>query len=202
MELRLVESVDTDLDENQDDYSIKLSDGFREYLSLEDEDNFIVIKADGSQQAPRLGENIVYVSEPEGNFLNSERKFFLLPYLSTHVEVPLVGRLKDGELAVVLTWTAGKKVNGDRMIIEELDLKTEFQPSETVLCDVGFSMRQCNGVKLTSDQIVDGNRFATVQAIKFDRLGDFNYMVYTKRSMRNVTANPQLDRDMELLATL
>lgn len=30
--------------------------------------------------------------------------------------------------------------------------------------------------------------------MKFDRIGDLNYMVYTKRSLRNATANPQLDR--------
>ena len=125
----------------------------------------------------------------------------MLPYLSTTVEVPLVGHLKDGELAVVLTWTPGKKVDGNRMVVEELDLKTEFQPSETIKCDVGFGMRQCNGVRLTADKILDGDRFATIQAMKFDRIGDFNYMVYTRRYLRNATASA-LDRDMSLMATL
>ena len=39
LNLRLVESVDDDLDENQDDFNIKFSDGFQEYLSLEEQSN-------------------------------------------------------------------------------------------------------------------------------------------------------------------
>jgi len=54
---------------------------------------------------PRLGENIATVTEEDGDFLLSTRKFFALAGQSTVVEMPLVSPLEDGELAVVLMWT-------------------------------------------------------------------------------------------------
>jgi len=58
-----------------------------------------------SKTVPRLGENIATVTEEDGDFLLSTRKFFALAGQSTVVEMPLVSPLEDGELAVVLMWT-------------------------------------------------------------------------------------------------
>jgi hypothetical protein len=55
-------------------------------------------------------------------------------------------------------------------------------------------MRQCNGVRLASDQFVDKDNYKTIQALKFDSVGDFNYMVYTRRAMKNISA-PSNHRD-------
>jgi len=54
---------------------------------------------------PRVGENIVTVTEEDGDFLESRRKFFALTGQPTVIDMPLVSPLKDGQLAVVLTWT-------------------------------------------------------------------------------------------------
>ena len=32
--------------------------------------------------------------------------------------------------------------------------------------------------------------------MKFDKIGDFNYMIYTKRTLRNETLNAAKDREM------
>ena len=60
-------------------------------------------------------------------------------------------KLKEGELAIVLTWMPGTYVNGNTVEVENLDLHVEFQASETSICDVDFTQRECNGVKLTQD---------------------------------------------------
>ena len=49
----------------------------------------------------------------ENVFLESKRKFFNLPGQSSNIEIPLVSKLLDGELAVVLTWNQGAKVHGN-----------------------------------------------------------------------------------------
>lgn len=54
---------------------------------------------------PHVGENIISVSSDEDAFVNSKRKFFTLPGYDTNIEVPLVSKLHDGELAIVLTWS-------------------------------------------------------------------------------------------------
>jgi hypothetical protein len=43
-------------------------------------------------------------------------------------------------------------------------------------------MRQCNGVRLTTDRTSTDDFLQTVQAAKFDYLGDFNYLVYASIS--------------------
>ena len=50
-------------------------------------------------------------------------------------------------------------------------------------------MRQCNGVRLTTDRIYSEERLLTVQASKFDFIGDFSYLVFASRSDVNLTAN-------------
>ena len=83
----------------------------------------------------KYGENIASASQPNGEeFLDNKRKFFALPGFSNQIEVPLVTKLKEGELAVVLTWMQGSYVNGINGDIENRDLHVEFQPSDTSLC--------------------------------------------------------------------
>ena len=90
----------------------------------------------------KIGENIASVSQPNGiEFLDNKRKFFALPGFSNQIEIPLVTKLKQGELAVVLTWMQGSYINGNKVEIENLDLHVEFQPSDTSLCNVDFSQR-------------------------------------------------------------
>jgi hypothetical protein len=67
-----------------------------------------------------------------------------------------------------------------------LDLHVEFKASDTVLCTVDYTNRQCNGVKMTADSFITDNKLSTVQAIKFDKIGDFEYMVYASRSIQTV----------------
>jgi hypothetical protein len=73
--------------------------------------------------------------------------------MPTDLEIPLVAKLRDGELAVVLTWTQGSKINGESVELQDLDLSVEFQAGDTVLCTVDSTMRQCNGVKLVTDKL-------------------------------------------------
>ena len=70
------------------------------------------------------------------------------------------------------------------------------------MCSVDFASRQCNGVKMTADSFSTDNRVSTIQAIKFDKLGDFNYMVYASRSLQTVEASENNQRNSALEATL
>jgi hypothetical protein len=45
-------------------------------------------------------------------FLDSIREFYKIGNKLNYVEIPLVGQLRDGELAVVLTWNEGTKISG------------------------------------------------------------------------------------------
>jgi hypothetical protein len=56
----------------------------------------------------------------------SKRQFFALEGQPTTIDVPLVGPLKDGELAVVLSWTQGAKIQGSNAMLQGLDLHIEF----------------------------------------------------------------------------
>jgi hypothetical protein len=67
---------------------------------------------------------------------------------------------------------------------------------------VDYTERQCNGVKMTSDSFYTDNKMSTVQAIKFDKIGDFEYMVYASRSIQTVNNTKDLIKNMELEATL
>ena len=48
LNIRLAESVDDGLDDDQDDFVVNLGDGFQQYSQLEDQGNDITVKADGS----------------------------------------------------------------------------------------------------------------------------------------------------------
>jgi len=62
-------------------------------------------------------------------------------------------------------------------------------------------MRNCNGVTLTTDSLVSEGKLTTVQVAKFDKVGDFDYMIYAERSMKRM---PNVDKvkQMELEATV
>jgi hypothetical protein len=83
-----------------------------------------------------------------------------------------------------------------------LDLHVEFKASDTVLCTVDYTNRQCNGVKMTADSFITDNKLSTVQAIKFDKIGDFEYMVYASRSIQTVPNPGGAIKNSELEATL
>jgi len=84
--------------------------------------------------------------------------------------IPMVKQLADGELTLVLTW-------GDSP--SDLDLHVEFVASPTISCKCDFSMRQCGGVRLLSDNVGGGDKGSDV--IQFDYIGDFQYIVYVSR---------------------
>lgn len=62
-------------------------------------------------------------------------------------------------------------------------------------------MRQCNGVKLVTDKFYSSDTIKTIQAVKFDQIGDFQYMVYASRSKTSKKATP-ISRNNHLEATL
>jgi hypothetical protein len=71
---------------------------------LHDQENYIDIEGQDAKNTPKIGENLISASQPDGVFLDSHRKFFALDGQKTVIEIPLVTKLKDGEMAVVLSW--------------------------------------------------------------------------------------------------
>jgi hypothetical protein len=59
-------------------------------------------------------------------FLDSIREFYKVGNKLNYVEIPLVGQLRDGELAVVLTWNEGTKISGKQLTLMNLDLHVQF----------------------------------------------------------------------------
>jgi hypothetical protein len=55
---------------------------------------------------------------------------------------------------------------------------------------------------MTADSFITDNKMSTVQAIKFDKIGDFEYMVYASRSIQTVENAEAKIKNMELEATL
>jgi len=55
-------------------------------------------------------------------FIDSIREFYNVQNKLNYVEIPLVGQLRDGELAVVLTWNEGTKISGKQLTLLNLDL--------------------------------------------------------------------------------
>lgn len=86
------------------------------YYELEDQENVIKIGDGKSDTIPKIGESIAYVDSGTA-FSTSSRKFFNLHGQPSAIEIPLVSKLLDGELAVVLMWTQGSKVNGKNVEI-------------------------------------------------------------------------------------
>ena len=69
------------------------------------------------------------------------------------------------------------------------------------MCHVDFSMRQCSGVRLSTDRLITDGKFTTVQVAKFDKVGDFAYMVYAERALKTIP-NTEGRKTSELEATL
>jgi hypothetical protein len=103
----VIDSQDDDIDS----YQFELKNGLSTYYSLQNQENHIKLD---TPAVPILGESIVKVSTDENAFIQSKRKFFNLPGQPANIEIPLVSKLLDGELAVVLTWTQGAKVHGNQ----------------------------------------------------------------------------------------
>jgi hypothetical protein len=135
--------IDTQIDDDLDTYTLSLHQGVdrRNYYQLNDQENYIEIGIQDSKSVPRIGENRVAVTEKDAVFSNSQRTFFALQGEKSVIEMPLVSRLKDGELAVVLSWTSGQNVVGNNVEIQNLDLHVDFEASETVMCNVDYAMR-------------------------------------------------------------
>ena len=55
-------------------------------------------------------------------FIDSIREFYNVQNKLNYDEIPLVGQLRDGELAVVLTWNEGTKISGKQLTLLNLDL--------------------------------------------------------------------------------
>jgi len=62
-------------------------------------------------------------------------------------------------------------------------------------------MRTCNGVTLTTDSLSTNGKITTIQVAKFDKIGDFDYMVYAERSVKMI-ANKSDIKDHLLEATV
>jgi len=114
------------LDDDYDNYQFELSDGQTTYYTMVNQQNEIVIPNLDSHSVPRVGENFVTVRSNDKAFVDSEREFFTLPAQQTNIEVPLISNLKDGELAVVLTWTEGVSIQGTKVQVQNLDLHVQF----------------------------------------------------------------------------
>jgi len=102
---------------------------------------------------------------------------------------------------VVLTWHDGSKVVGNNVELQGLDLHVEFQPTDTIKCTVDRFRRDCNGVKLSSDQYYSMGAVSHIQAAKFDQIGDFDYMVYASRTKTTETKSAT-SRNIQIEATL
>lgn len=127
--------------EDYDNYQFVLNDGVKDYYMLEDQESEIQIPVADTIDVPRIGENTAIVSANDLSFQDSSREFLTLPAQFTNIEIPLVSQLKDGELAVVLTWTEGTSIKGTTVQMQNMDLHVQFQPADDVLCTVDHTMR-------------------------------------------------------------
>lgn len=82
-----------------------------------------------------------------------------------------------------------------------LDLHVEFQPQDDLLCTIDHATRECNGVKLTADNQISDGRLTKMQAAKFKKVGDFNYLVYVSKNHFNLTSAKHVNQ-REIMATL
>lgn len=194
--------TDLKVDDDLDAYTLSLIDSKElEYYKLEEQENVVEISEEDSKAVPRIGSNLAHVSDGTDAFYPSQRQFFDFEGQPTDIEIPLVAKLKEGQLAVVLTWTEGSQVTGDYVELHNLDLHVEFQPSETVKCQVDLTMRQCNGVKLVTDRHSSQDAVKSIQAVKFDQIGDFQYMVYASRSKKTLRKGPS-SKNNQIEATI
>ena len=125
------------------------------------------------------------VAESKGYHRNFER-FYILKDAGNIKGIPMVPRLEDGQIALVLTW-GNAFAEGER----DLDINVEFVASDTVICSVDFTNRRCGGVSYLTDT-VDLSSGSNSDVIKFDSLNaDFQYLVYVS-SYSTKTAPPKI----------
>ena len=112
------------------------------------------------------------MAESRGYHFNFE-KFYIIKEISSMKAIPMVPKLDDGQLALVLTW-GNSFTQGER----DLDINVEFVASDTVICTVDFTNRRCGGVNYITDT-TDTGFGSNADVIKFDSLSqDFHYLVY------------------------
>ena len=111
----------------------------------------------------------IAVADAMGYNLNLQRFYSLPapPYTKNMKPIAMVPWLYAGELTLMLNWGSSPA---------DLDLHVEFIVSPTIMCKCDFSMHSCGGVRYITDTIEGGERGADV--IKFDWIGDFQYIVY------------------------
>jgi hypothetical protein len=54
---------------------------------------------------------------------------------------------------------------------------------------------------MTADPLLNQENFGDIQAIKFDQIGDFNYMIFTERNLQKVDTSLE-DHNSVLTASL
>jgi hypothetical protein len=59
-------------------------------------------------------------------FIDSKREFFKGQNKLNYVEIPLVSQLRDGELAIILTWNEGTIISEKQLTLLNLDLHVQF----------------------------------------------------------------------------
>lgn len=109
MKFSLHSVTDTLADDDLDNYQLSIKDELgTEYIKLEDQQNIIELKEQEIIVVPKVGGNVARVSSPD--YLVSQKQFIYIKGQPTDIEIPLVSALKEGEMAVVLTWTQGSSV--------------------------------------------------------------------------------------------
>ena len=78
---------------------------------------------------------------------------------------PMVPKLSEGQIALVLTW--GQKE------VQDLDLHVKFEAQSDILCYCDFLMRECAGLKYLSDTQYGASQGS--DTILFDKVGAYHY---------------------------
>jgi hypothetical protein len=120
--------TDNKVSDDLSDFTIALRDGMLNNIYQVDEQENVVDV--GSEfNLPRIGLNTVEASSTSNLFYPASRSFHDLKGQTTNVEIPLVSKLKDGELAVVMTWSTGSKAQANNQVLQsDLQLHVEFEP--------------------------------------------------------------------------
>lgn len=76
MKFVLADVLDDDEDDDIDTYKLVLNDGLKDYFKLNNQEDIIELTETVSQEVPKIGGNIATVTEEDGDFMQSTRKFF------------------------------------------------------------------------------------------------------------------------------
>jgi hypothetical protein len=194
----MVDALGGQMEESDADFSLTLRDYVGPYFEIDGQPNPIQLTNKDAETVPRFGFNTALVGKLTPGFNLASRDFFAISNQPASLEIPMVKSLTPGELAVVLTWSQGTKIAGTNILETfNLDLHVEFQPEDKVLCTVDHSMRQCNGVRMTTDNMIHDGLKEGIQAAKFDYLGDFTYIVYASKSkLKTSLFGNQTDKEL------